>query len=243
MVLIAQEILSANIGQGGGGRQQQFFIGKIDKDCDTLVVLCNKDHISKRKSSPRYNYLVGLLTEVFGARSIALSAIVALEMATASVGSYNTDTQRILFSPMNPINDSPSAREVCIVSKETLRICDLNEPPQGYVEAMECKKEEKDTLLSEDQPTVIVDSLLRTASKTKKMQTVGLNRFNFFMIVDNCCMVTIKEAMLEMTGQQQDITMRILSTPIGSTTYTRNMMFCNNLIDTFRGRIKNVIIC
>ncbi len=76
------------------------------------------DHISKRKSSPKYNYLVGFLTKVLGARSVALSTMVALEMATASVGSNNTGTQRFLFSPINPINDSPSARKVCIVSKK-----------------------------------------------------------------------------------------------------------------------------
>lgn len=239
-------LLSANTSQEGNQQQHHFFIGKIDKDCETLVVLCNKDHISKRKSSHRYNYLVGFLTEVLGARSVALSAMSALEMATASVGSNNTDTQRILFSPMNPINDNPSAREVCIVSKETLRVRDLDTPLQGSEEAMEHEEEEKDTLFStvfEDQSTAIVDRVLRAASKTKKMRTRGLNRFNFFMIVDNCCMNTLNEVMLEMTGQQQDITMRILSTPAGSTTYTRNMVLCNNLNNKFRGRIKNVIFC
>nr|BDT63214.1 MAG: hypothetical protein [Hemigrapsus takanoi nimavirus] len=247
MVLIAQEMLSANTKQEGNQPQHQYFIGKIDNDCNTLVILCNKDHISKRKSSPKYNYLVGLLTEVLGARSVALSAMAALEMATASVGSNHTDTQRILFSPMNPINDSPSAREVCIVSKETLRVYDLDAPLQGSEEAMEWKEEEKDTLastISEDQPTAIVDRVLRAASKTIKIQTGGLNRFNFFMIVDNCCMDTLKEAMLEMSGQQQeDITMRILSTPVGSMTYIRNMILCNSLNVTFRGRIKNIIFC
>lgn len=246
MVLIAQEMLSANTGQEGNRQHHQFFIGKIDKDCDTLVVLCNKNHISKRKSSPNYKYLLGLLTEVLGARSEALSAMAALEMATASVGSNNTDTQRFLFSPMNPINDSPSAREVCIVSKETLRVYDLDAPLQGSEESMDCEEKEKDTLvstISEDQPTVIVDRVLRAASKTKKKQTGGLNRFNFFMIVDNCCMNTLKEAMLEMTGQQQDITMKILPTPAGSMTYTRNMVLCKSLNDTFKGRIKNIIFC
>lgn len=243
MVLIAQEILSANTGQEGNQKQHQFFIGKIDNECNTLVVLCNKDHISKRKSSPRYNYLVGLLTEVLGARSVALSAMAALEMATASVGSSNTDTQRFLFSPMNSVNDSPSAREVCIVSKETLTVCELDTPFQGSEEAMECEEEDLVSTVSEDQPTVIVDRLLRAASKTKKMQTGGSNRFNFFMMVDNCCTNTLKEAVLEMTGRQQDITIRILTTPAGNTTYARNMMLCNSLNDTFRGRIKNIIFC
>lgn len=212
-------MLSLNTGQ-----HHNFFIGKIDRDCNTLVVLCNKDHISKRKYSPKYSYIVGLLTEVLGTRSVALSAVAALEMATSSVGSKNTDTQRFLFSPMNPINGSPSAREVCIVSKETLRVRDLDASLQESGEA---------------EP--IVDRVLRTASKTKKMQSDGLNRLNFFMIVDNCCMNTLKEAMLEMTGKQQDITMRILSA--GNTAYTRNMILCNSLNVIFGGRIKNVIFC
>lgn len=242
MVLIARERLGVNTGHRGN--QHEFFIGEMDKDCDTLVVLCNKDHISKRKSSLKYSYLVGLLTEVLGARSAALSAMEALEMATASVGSNNTDTQRFLFSPVNPINDSPSAREVCIVSKETLSIYDLDATLQGSEEAMECEEEEKDTLVStvsEDQPTVIVERVLRAASKTKRIQTGRPNCFNFFMIVDNCCMDTLKEVILEMTDQKQDITMRILSTPAGSMTYTQNMLLCNRLICTFR--IKNLILC
>ena len=241
MVLIAREIFNANIYQKGN--HHQFFIGEIDKDSDTLIVLCNKDHISKRKSSRKYNYLVGLLTEVLGARSVALSAMEALKMATASVGSSNTDTQRFLYSPVNPINDSPTARKVCIVSKETLSICDLDAPTQGF---HEYKEKGMDTLattstLSGYQPTAIVERVLRESSKTKRMQTGRLNGFNFCMVVDNCCMDTLREALLEMIGQRQEITMRILTTAAGGLTYTRNMLLCNKLICTFR--IKNVIFC
>ena len=237
MVLIAREILSANTCQEGN--HNQFFIGEIDKDSDALVVLCNKDHISKRKSPRKYNYLVGLLSEVLGARSVALSAMEALKMATASVGCSNTDTQRFLFSPVNPINDSPTAREVCIVSKETLSVCNLDAPTQG---SHECEEKGKDTLVkSGDQPTVIVERVLRESSKTKRMQTDRLNGFNFFMVVDNCCMDTLREVMLEMIGQRQDITMRILTTAASGIIYTRNMLLCNRLVRTFR--IKNVIFC
>ena len=242
MVLIAREMLSVNTSHERN--QHEFFIGDIDKDCDTLVVLCNKDHISKRKSSPKYSYLVGLLTEVLGARSVALSAMEALEMATASVGRNNTDTQRFLFSPVNPMNDSPSARKVCIVSKETHSICDLDAPLQGSEDAIECEKNKKNTFaatVSEDQPTVSVERVLRAASKTKKIKTGKLNGFNFFMIVDNCCMDTLKEVMLEMTDPKQVITMRILSTPTGNMAYTRNMLLCNRLIRTFR--LQNLIFC
>lgn len=210
MVLIIQEMAICH--------RYNFFLGEIDKDCDTLVVLCNRDHISKKKPSSKYKYLVGFLTELLGTRTVAQTAMVALERATASVGRNNTNTQRLLFSPMNPINDKPSAREVCIVSKETNQ--------------EECYKE--------DGSTAIVDQVLRIGSKTKKLNSNNSSGFNFFMVVDNCRLDTIQCAMSEMTGQQ-NITIRILTSPNKS--YSQNMLQINSLNHVFRGRIKNVIFC
>jgi hypothetical protein len=235
MPLYAQEVSSVHNNGDDKDIVVKYSLKNImDKRCNTIMFLYDTGTRKRPQKCSKYEYVVGVLTEILGTRSIAVASLEAMSLATASLGSNNATTQKLLFSPANQVNDSPRAREVMLVSKDT--IVDI-----ASVDSMD-----KVGLADPDR-------VVRTASRNKtiKRDQERKNDFNFFLISNKSCLDTIRSAVRELSSRhgKPDVSMSLHVIKGGDTCFSSSAMafiksadMLTCLSNKFNGLIKNIVV-
>lgn len=234
MILFAQEVSLVHDNGDNNDVAVNFSLKNImDKRCNTIMFMCDTNNRKYPQMCRKHEYVVGVLTEILGARSTAVASLKAMSLATASLGSNNTTTQKLLFSPVNQVNDSPRAREVVLVSKDTVS---ANEEIR--------RRDSMDRV-----GLAASDRLIRAASKNKtiKKDQERKNDFNFFLISNKSCLDTIRSAVLELSSRhgKPDVSMSLhvikgRDVRFSSFRNTVDMLSC--LSNKFKGLLKNIIL-
>lgn len=244
MPLYAQEVSSVhNNGVDNNDVVVKYSLKNImDKRCNTIMFLYDTDSRKRLQKCRKYEYVIGVLTEILGTRSVAVASLEAMSLATASLGSNNATTQKLLFSPANQVNDSPRAREVMLVSKDTVvDTASVDEEIEWY-DGM-------------DRGVGLADSdrVVRAASKNKtiKKDQERKNDFNFFLISNKSCLDTIRIAVRELSSRhgKPDVSMSLHVIKGGDTCFSSSAMAFIKSVDMltclsnkFNGLIKNIVV-
>lgn len=237
-MLYAQEVSSVHNNGGDKDVDVEYSLKNIvDKRCNTIMFLYDTDTRKCRKDE----YMIGVLTEILGTRRVAVDSLKAMSLATASLGSNNATTQKLLFSPANQVNDSPRAREVVLISKDTV-VDTASVDDEGEW----CVGVDRVGLADSDR-------VVRAASKNKtiKENQERKNDFHFFLISKRSCLDTIRRAVRELSTRhgKPDVSMSLHVIKNGDAcfassamAFTKNADMLTRLSNKFRGLIKNIIV-
>lgn len=189
MPLYAQEVSSVRDNEDVDAKYSLKNI--VDKRCNTVMFLYDTDARRNPQKCKKHEYVVGVLTEILGTRSVAVASLEAMSLATAGLGSNNTTTQKLLFSPANRLNDAPRAREVVLISKDT-----VIGTASANVEN-EWRKDIDKVDLTDSDRVVRAASMNKTLKKDQERQ----NDFNFFLVSNKSCLDTIRSAVRELSSR------------------------------------------